>query len=828
MPRPTLYSKGSLVPLNKKVTKDELDNYVPIHYILNVIKYKLSKEVINIHDRLLFLKAETGSGKTTVLPVELYREMFTRDLSKFGSMEEEKLEFRKMLPTDFSIFDYPDDEYTIANRKRGISETAKKTHYIGCTQPKGLTAVEKAKENSDAKDYNPDIDLGVNIGYATGTFKQRFTDEAGMLYMTLGNFGQQLKRSDAANEIKSKYIVEMIDECHERSKELDVSVVLIREMLRANAGDRSMPLFIFMSATFDVDKFADYFGTPRDNAIYVVGETAKKTITYLNEPCINYVTGIADLVMKIHNENPNDPPEESDILIFVHGSPDDREIISAIEKADTKQEFITLKVDSNAYNNDPTIIELLSKTTITEAAERVKRPNAKRRVTVSTNAAETGLTIPTLKYVIDSGWEKSTYYSANQDLPMLLVKPVAQSSSIQRFGRVGRKFYGYAYGMYTEADFKLLEEYKAPDIYTNDLSKQLLEIMYSSLPMGTAHKRLNAKQFKEFANNCLLKCPTSRNCNFLFDSIANNKPYIDESLFAGVTAVESLDRDCPPETLDPIMQDTYIAGRNRIISLGFYGNYVGYIASRVSRLSIESIRMIMASQVYGTSLYDMVNIAVIIEARTGGYLYDWSAAKKSKGRVEQFSMVKLLNEIIDDKVIKKHYFGNVMNFIEIFYDDYIRALAIVRFIVINLKKLGPTKTMAKCDKMGINYRKLMMILETRKGVIDTLNEFGITNNVPEFDFNSHEYTHDNHEHTHNVTDEVCRIKKCIYAGYKNNIGYFKDGSYVTGTGITFSATIYSKRKPSKVIYNRLNVMAKPKTIFYQTTADSICSLEGLI
>lgn len=823
MPRPTLYSKGSLVPLNKKVTKDELDNYVPIHYILNVVKYKLQKEVINIHDRILFLKAETGSGKTTVFPVELYREMFTRDLSKFGSMEEEKLAFRKMLPSDFSIFDYPDDEYTIANRKRGISEVTKRMHYIGCTQPKALTAVEKAKENSDAKDYNPDIDIGVNTGYATGSFKQRFSDEAGLLYMTLGNACQQLKRADASTEFKSKYVVMTIDECHERSMELDVSAVLIRKMLRDNAGDRSMPLFIFMSATFDVDKFADYFGTPRDNAIYVVGETAKKTITYLNEPCINYVTGIADLVMKIHSENPNDPPEESDILIFVHGSPDDREIVSAIEKLDTKQEFITLKVDSNAYKNDSSLIELLSKTTIAEAAERAKRPNAKRRVTVSTNVAETGLTIPTLKYVIDSGWEKSTYYSANQNLPMLLVKPVTQSSSIQRFGRVGRKFYGYAYGMYTEADFKSLDEYKAPDIYTNDLTKPLLEIMYSTLPMSTAHKRLGPKQFKEFANKCLLGCPkaSASDCNFLFDSIADSKPYIDESLFAGVSTVESVDRDYPPEMLDLIMQDMYIAGRNRIISLGFYGNYVGYIASRVSRLSIESIRMIMVSQVYGTSLYDMVNIAVLMESRSAEYLYDWSAAKKSKGRVEQFNMVKLLNEIIDDKVIKKHYFGNVMNFIEIFYDDYIRALAIMRYLVANLKKLGPSKTMAKCDKMGVNYRKLMTILETRKGTIDTLNEFGITNNVPELDFNVA-------SDTGNIIDEVCRIKKCIYAGFKNNIGYFKDGSYVTGTGITFNATIYSKRKPQKVIYNRLNIMAKPKSIFYQTTADSICSLEGIM
>lgn len=811
---PTLYSKGSLVSLNKKVSKEELDNYVPIHYILNIIMYKLNKENVNIHDRYLFVEAETGSGKTTVIPVELNRAKFTKNLSIFGKDEAEKQSYRDKLPTDLSIYDFPDDKYTLANRKKGINPIRKSHHYIACTQPKTLTAVEKAKENADAP-YNPDLELGVNIGYVTGTFKQRFMQPDGILYETLGYLGQELKSADAFDRIRQKYWVVIVDECHERSTELDFSIKCIKDFVIRGAGDPSMPLFIFMSATFDRAKFASYLETPIENSVFVIGETAKKTIKYLDEPAVNYIEDIADMVMKLHKEGKDDPDDERDILIFVHGSPDNRMIIEALRKRDTEEEFIILDIDSTKYNNDPFLIEVLSKMTIQEAAKVTKLPKANRRVTVSTPVAETGLTIPTLKYVIDSGWEKTGFYSPIHNLPFLITKPVTKSSSVQRFGRVGRKFYGYAYGMYTEEDFNRLDEYKAPDIYTSDLTKLLLEVTYSNLPLDTAHKRLSIKDFKKFAKKCIGDCVegTPEECNYMYNSISNNEPFIDETLLA----VKDGDHDYPPQMLDPITQDMYLVGRNRIISLGFYGNYLGYIASRISRLSVESIRMIMSSLVYGASLNDMVNIAIIMEAKCDGYMYDVMKAKRSKGKVSLFNYPQLLKEIIKPEVIKKHYLGNIHNFTEIFYDDFIRSLAIIRFVVATVKKVGPSKTMAKCQTVGINFVGLMKALEIRKNVFDTFASFGFINTVPEFDFNGE-----------NIIDEICRIKRCIYCGYKNNIGYLKENHYETTTGITFTAPIYTQRKPRKIIFNKLITTGKPRTITYAVKADSVCSLEGII
>lgn len=810
---PTLYSKGSLKPLSDKITKEELDNYVPIHYILNVILYKLNKEQVNIHDRIFFIEAETGSGKTTVIPVELNRALFTKNLAQFGSAEESKIELRTQLPTNLSIFDYPDDKYTIANRKAGITPISKTNQYIACTQPKTLTAVEKAKENAEA-DYNPDLELGINTGFATGAFKQRFINKEGILYLTLGNFCQQLKAADAFERICQKYICVMIDECHERSLELDVSVAYLRELLIRGAGNPSLPLFIFMSATFDRNKFADYFETPSENAVFVVGESAKKTITYLDKPSVNYIADIAEMVMKIHRENPDDPPGERDILIFAHGSPDDRALIMAIDKLDTNKEFILSNLNKESYARDAQLIDIITRMPIDEAAKAKGLKNANRRVTISTPVAETGLTIPTLKYVIESGWEKTTFYSPTHNIPFLITKPVTKSSAIQRFGRVGRKFYGYAYGMYTEADFQRFDDYKSPDIYTSDLTKSLLEIMFASLPLDTAHKRFSFKDFKKFTIKCLGDCidGSPAECNYLYNTIADDTPFIDGELTTKIVG------DYPPPMLDPITQDMYICGRNRIIGCGFYGNYLGYVASRISRLSIESIRSIMSSLVYGASLTDMVDIMIVAESgKVGDYLYDEMFAQRSKGRVQGFKMSKILDDIIKPEIVKKHYFGDVRNFINVFYDDFVGILAILRWVVSSLKKVGVSKTSTKCDSMGINFVGLMKTLEIRKNVIDSLAKFGFINNVHEFDFNCE-----------NPIEEICRIKRCVYSGYKNNIGYLKDGSYVTSTGMPFNAVIYSQRKPRKIIYNRLFTKTKSRSINYESKAELICSLEGII
>ena len=371
--------------------------------------------------------------------------------------------------------------------------------------------------------------------------------------------------------------------------------------------------------------------------------------------------------------------------------------------------------------------------------------------------------------------------------------------------------------------------------------------MFSGLPMDTAHRRLNNKEFSNFIAKCTSGCIKGdpAECNFSYNSIDHNIPYLDSRLFDSTfrlkDALESVEtailqtertaakaksaaeelatssRDHPPEMLDKFTQDMYLIGRNKIISLGFYGNYLGYVASQISRLSVEAIRMIMCANAYGASLNDIVSIALMTNTKSGDYLFGEMDAKRSQGRIRQFNLSNIVNDIVPKDVIRKHYFGDPWNFVEIFYDDFIRCLIILRWVVNQAKKVGPTKTRDLCDKAGIKFVGLMRILEVRKQIMDSLRDFGIHNLNPEIRFDSD-----------SLINDICRIKKCIYAGYKNNIAYYRNGSYETSTGIKFNANVLVRNKPQKIIYNSLIMLGKRDSIYYSVNADAICSLDGIL
>ena len=135
---PTLYIPGSLQPLSNKIKKEELDEYVPMHYILEVIRHKTEKTEKNIHDHIFLLKSETGTGKSTAFIVETYRRFLSHDYKLFrGDALEQVKSFIKPIDFDFSTYDFPDDKYTIANRKEGFLPVIKRQEIIACDQDVG-------------------------------------------------------------------------------------------------------------------------------------------------------------------------------------------------------------------------------------------------------------------------------------------------------------------------------------------------------------------------------------------------------------------------------------------------------------------------------------------------------------------------------------------------------------------------------------------------------------------------------------------------------------------------------------------------------------------
>lgn len=837
---PTLYNKGVVRPLNPKVKKEDLDNYVAVHYILEILRHKLSKEKPNIHDRIFMLKSETGTGKSTAFIVEAFRSLYKRDYTAFsGDQKDQVQSFNDKLDADMSVYDFPDDEYTKANRKKGFAPINKTRKLIQCTQPKVLTATSKAKEIA-TEPYNPDLELGEDVGYSTGRFKAPIpSNNNGIMYSTLGSFAGTMKLH-TAEDIMKKYSIVMIDECHIRSVDLDITLVLIRDFLRSNAGNPACPLFIFMSATFDVPKYSNFMGTPETNSVLVVGTEARYEIKHFPNVSLNYIEDTVKLVIEIHENGKDDPDEEADILIFVPGRSQGDKILHGLEEYDKKGELILYRLDGATINKGGDAVAKVEVLPLKEVRKLEKKPNAKRRITVSTNVAETGLTIKALKYVIDCGFDKTTYYSPVHHIPQLITKNVVQSAVEQRLGRVGRNFYGYAFTMYPEEIYAKLPKYEYPDIYTNDASKTIIDTMYSKVSSAFINNPLEYKKFVSFSKSCLdpdgvQPGPANGNCNniYLNTMIQNSK--VVSSELDGIV----LDNH-PVEMLDNLPLDLYVYCRNKLISLGLYGTFAGYLVSRMPKISIEGARMLITSMGYGVSIGDAAFMAIAGKYDTIDGPLTLDRYKAKEYGVPEFSMVKVINEMIPEATLKKYFFGSANNFLEVLKDNFIEYLIIFKYILslirsvtktdvakykqkYKIEKKGKNITPStltvvnqKCLKMGIMFENFKNILGDRIEIMKTTDELGLIDHHPSLNL-----------HADDVIDQIARLKRCIYSGFKNNYVYVnKKGERVTSTGIKINKVDINSYTSNRMLYGSIGVKEKFGTINYETKISVTSSLEG--
>ena len=815
MVQPTLLVSGSLVPTSDKTTKEELDKYTAIHWILALLDHKWKKKDPNIHDRIFLLKSLVGSGKTTAFIVETFRRFF--NTRKYTLNEAKK--YREPIDFDFSIFDYPDDQYTIANRKAGtIQPVTKTSHIILCSQPKIILAKGKSIEVS-SEDFNPDLELEGNVGYATGSYKSYPTDSSQIIYCTMGTLCQIMKNK-THEEILKKYEMIAVDECHERSLELDEGCAYIRDFLQKNAGNPSCPMFVFMSATFDIKKYADYLDTDYTNSVLVEGGAISRDFIYLTKDTVNVYQETAELAYKIHNDNLSDTDTYNDMLIFAPGEADIKKIVRALEKLDEKKELYITIMTSEVFNGGGPEYTIITKYSLEKLREDTNRPNIKRRVTVSTSVVETGLTVKTLKYVIDTCMAKVTAYSPVHNLSSLITQGCSQSSLEQRGGRAGRIQYGYIYRMLTEDSVAKLDEYSRPDLYTKDLSKVLLDMMYANLEIDQVVKPMSNETFNLFVKDCtdifnFKLTNKTEDCKCLYNfgtKISKEQSFVNEITL----------KHYPNIMLDRIPTDAYVFARNKMISLGFYGTYIGYLASKINRMSLESIRMVMAGLVYGVNINDLITIGIFVDTGERRYRYDRSYVQRAKGKeaVTEFRSDRLLESIIKDSTVKKHFAGDREFLKNQLYDEFLEPLFVMRLYARLVRKHGPMGVINEGKKIGINYRTVYKFMDCRKDIQDSFKKVGILNICDEIDFNSDK-----------MKDDIIRIKRCIHAGFKNNLAYLtEDGvRYKTNTGlIIVPKDLMPKFKPKKIVYGRLHMKADGQTKYYVANPTYVCGLDGVI
>ena len=343
---------------------------------------------------------------------------------------------------------------------------------IGHTQPRRLAARTVAERIAS--------ELDVEIGQEVG-FQVRFTGEVSastkVKLMTDGILLAEIQR----DKLLRKYSTIIIDEAHERSLNIDFILGYLKRILP----QRPDLKVIITSATIDPQRFAKHFGTEEDPApiIEVSGRTYPVEIRYrpLSQPAggdedtsddeleedRDPLDAVCDAVDELAKEAPGD------ILIFFSG---EREIRDAAEA-------INGRIQTNRRLAGTEVLPLFARLSLQEQ-HRVFNPGGKRRIILATNVAETSLTVPGIKYVIDTGTARISRYSHRTKVQRLPIERVSQASANQRSGRCGRVSEGIAIRLYSEEDFESRPLFTDPEILRTNLAAVILQMTAMGVARG--------------------------------------------------------------------------------------------------------------------------------------------------------------------------------------------------------------------------------------------------------------------------------------------------------------------------------------------------------
>lgn len=323
---------------------------------------------------------------------------------------------------------------------------------IGHTQPRRIAA--RSVATRIAEEMN--TPLGGSVGYAV-RFTDTSSDDTVIRLMTDGILLAEISR----DPLLTKYDTIIVDEAHERSLNIDF---LLGYLHRLMAKRRDLRIII-TSATIDVDRFSEHF----NNApiIEVSGRTYPVEVRYrpLQDPDDDtledrdQVTGIVDAVSELCKEGPGD------ILVFLSGEREIHDARDALSGA-----------ASRFKGPRPEIVPLFARLSAGEQNKIFTRHSG-RRVVLSTNVAETSLTVPGIRYVVDVGTARISRYSHRLKVQRLPIEPVSKASANQRAGRCGRVSEGICIRLYSEDDYESRPQFTEPEILRTNLASVMLNMM---------------------------------------------------------------------------------------------------------------------------------------------------------------------------------------------------------------------------------------------------------------------------------------------------------------------------------------------------------------
>ena len=309
-------------------------------------------------------------------------------------------------------------------------------------QPRRIAARMLATQVSRIADWS----LGKEVGYHV-RFDKKFTTETKIIYVTDGIALSMLLNRDEFKDIE----VLILDEFHERSAQIDVCLGLALKIWKSQNPELRI---IVTSATLNLESLTLFL--PDSQALEFTGRTFPVQIEYRSFPAeIQVWKAVIELLPKILSKL------QGDILIFMDGAYEILKTVNAIL--------------SNSWSSGLEVFPLYGDL-LPEKQDRALHPSAKRKIIVSTNVAETSLTIEGVRVVIDTGTAKKLRYDRNRGINSLLSEPISKSSAEQRSGRAGRTGPGYCFRLWSQNTQKGLPDFDPPEISRIDLSQIYLNL----------------------------------------------------------------------------------------------------------------------------------------------------------------------------------------------------------------------------------------------------------------------------------------------------------------------------------------------------------------
>jgi len=320
---------------------------------------------------------------------------------------------------------------------------------IGCTQPRRIAARSMARRvaqelGNDAAGW---------VGYQV-RFSDQVSDNAYIKFMTDGILLAETQHDPWLNA----YDTLILDEAHERSLNIDFLLGYLKRLLLKR---RDLKVIV-TSATIDTARFAEHFS--KAPVIEIEGRGFPVEVRYRPAEEITDGGPIEAIVQAVDEITQED--RLGDILIFLAGEKEIRDAHRALEQRRYKEtEVLPLYARLSASDQD-----------------RVFKPGPKRRIVLATNVAETSLTVPRIRYVIDPGTARIKRYNQRSQLDRLHVEPISQAAADQRKGRCGRIASGICVRLYSESDFQSRARFSDPEILRSSLAGVILRML--SLKLG--------------------------------------------------------------------------------------------------------------------------------------------------------------------------------------------------------------------------------------------------------------------------------------------------------------------------------------------------------